>query len=83
MELTKKTTILFPDIFYRKLKKLASAKHVSTGELIRTACENQYGIALNTSSIKAVEELSNLALPVDTPHIMKMQSIPTAEKLMS
>ncbi len=82
MELTKKTTILFPSIFYRKLKKIASAKHVSTGELIRTACELQYGIALSTSSKKAVDTLSKLALPVDTPHAMKTQSIPTPEKLM-
>ena len=44
LELTKKTTILLSPDLHEKLTRLAAQKAVSLGELVRRACEKQYGI---------------------------------------
>ena len=44
MELSKKTTILFPPDLHERLAVIAQQQGVSLGELVRRACETQYGI---------------------------------------
>ena len=82
MELSKKTTVLFSEDLYNKLKKLAQAKNRSLGDLIRTACEKQYHIFSTEETQEAVEELAQLALPVDSVAEMKNQLNPKAEDLL-
>src|SRR3989338_3638850 len=42
--LTKKTTILFTPDQHRRLMRVAEQRHTSLGELVRSACEQQYGV---------------------------------------
>ncbi len=82
MELSKKTTILFPPELHERLSKLAAQRRVSLGMLVRTACERQYGLASREERLAAVEELASLDLPVGTPEEMARQSVPVPEELM-
>lgn len=81
MELTKKTTVLFAPDFHKRLMKLASQKGVSMGELIRSACEQQYGILSRDDRISAARALSRLSLPVASPRKMKLESTPRPKEL--
>lgn len=76
MELTKKTTILFPEDLYRHLVRLARRRGVSMGELVRSACVRQYGLASAEDRQRAVAELAELALPVGTAEEMAAESLP-------
>ena len=82
MELTKKTTILFPPELHRRLSELAARRGRSLGELVREACELQYGVAGSREQEEAVAELARLSLPVDTPGAMKRESVPAPETLL-
>ena len=82
MELTKKTTILFPPDLHARLLSLAAQKGTSLGELVRSACERQYGLAAPEDRLAAVRDLAALDLPVDTPERMARQSVPPPEELM-
>lgn len=82
MELTKKTTILFPPALHNFLTDLAKRRCISLGELIRTACENQYGFTDPVKRREAVSKLAALNLPVGDPRELKEQSVPSAENLM-
>ncbi|MFN7921128.1 MAG: CopG family transcriptional regulator [Bryobacteraceae bacterium] len=79
MELTKKTTILFPPDLYDRLAALAIEKNSSVGELVREACRRQYGRATRDERLAAVAALSALALPVGTPEEMEIESTPRAQ----
>lgn len=63
MELTKKTTILFPPDLYERLAALAKQRNSSIGELVRTACSEHYGIASRGDRLEAVKRLRQLTLP--------------------
>ena len=82
MELTKKTTILFSEGFYRNLASVARGRRVSVGKLVRDACEQVYGITSRDEAVTAVEELAALGLPVEGPTTMKRQSVPEPSDLM-
>lgn len=82
MELTKKTTILFSPALHEFLTALAKRRGLSLGELIRTACENQYGFTDPERRLEAVFKLATLSLPVGTPRELKEQSVPSADELM-
>jgi predicted DNA-binding protein len=82
MELTKKTTILLPPDLHERLSTLAAQKHVSMGELIRKACEQQYRLAPKEERIAAVQALAKLSLPVASPKKMKKESIPSPKELL-
>jgi len=60
MELTKKTTILFPPDLYEQLAALALKQKSSVGELVRDACRLQYGRAGRAERLDAVAALSAL-----------------------
>jgi hypothetical protein len=58
------------------------ARGVSVGELVRTACEKQYGIVPAEERAAAVRTLAALRLPVATPRNMKGQSVPSPQDLL-
>jgi len=81
MELTKKTTILFPPPLYAHLTEVARQRGVSVGQLVRDACEAQYGSAQDGDRAAALEALVALSLPVGSPKEMKEQSVPRPEDI--
>ena len=81
-QLSKKTTILFPPDLHARLLRLARQKGTSLGDLVRSACERQYGLATPEERLAAVAALAALDLPVGTPEEMARQSVPTPEDLM-
>ena len=82
MELSKKTTILFPPELHERLSKLAAQRGESLGLLVRSACERQYGLSSLEERLAAVEDLASLDLPVGTPEEMARESVPTPEEIM-
>lgn len=76
MELTKKTTILFPPDLFDQLTVLAAKQKSSVGELVREACRRQYGRAMREERLAAVAALSSLDLPVGSPDEMERESTP-------
>lgn len=83
MELTKKTTLLFPPDLHEHLSRLAQQRGVSLGELVRRACETQYGLVSRESRLAAVRELAEMSLPVADPEQMERESVPDPESLAS
>ena len=81
MELSKKTTILFSQAQHEQLSRLAAEKHMSLGEVVRFACETQYGRWSEASRLDAVRQLAALALPVASTRSMKEQSVPGADEI--
>ena len=82
MELSKKTTILLSPRLYELLKREAETRRASIGELIRTACEKQYGLSREPEAVEAVAALASLDLPVGTPAAMKRESVPDPDDLV-
>jgi hypothetical protein len=82
MELTKKTTILFPPELYNHLVSLAKQRRVSLGHLVRAAYELEYGKLSGEETIAAAKELAGLSLPVGSPAEMKQESVPKTEELL-
>ena len=82
MELSKKTTILFSPELYERLCRLAKQKGVSLGELVRSACEKQYGLASREDRLEAVRSLASLSLPVGEVREMKEESVPKPQDLV-
>ena len=82
MELSKKTTILFTPELHERLARLARQKGVSLGELVREACERQYGLLSPEDRRAAVRELAELALPVGDTRSMKEESVATPDDLL-
>lgn len=82
MELSKKTTILFPPELHARLARLAAQRGVSLGELVRTACEREYGLASREERRAAVRELASMRLPVGSPEELSGESVPAPEELL-
>lgn len=82
MKLTKRTTILFSPVLHDYLTILAKRRGISLGELVRAACENQYGYTDPVQRIEAVSKLAALNLPVGDPRELKELSVPSADNLM-
>ena len=81
MELVKKTTILFTPGLHRHLTGLAAREGVSLGELVRRACEIQYGRRSRDERLEAVRAMGRMSLPVGTPARMKAESVPPPKAL--
>ena len=75
MELTKKTTILFPPELHERLSRLAEHRGTSLGNLVREACEIQYGLVPMDARLAAVRELASLSLPVGEPEDLERESV--------
>ena len=82
MDLSKKTTLLFPPDLHRQLTRVARQRGMSLGELVRRACEAQYGIVSRESRLAAVRELEALSLPVGDPDQIERESLPAPETLL-
>ncbi len=82
MKLTRKTTILFPPDLHERLSRLAEHQGTSLGDLVRRACEIQYGPVSAETRLEAVRQLAALSLPVGGPGTMKRESVPRAEDLL-
>jgi len=76
MDLSKKTTLLFPPDLFSHLTRLAQLQGVSFGELVRRACEERYGLVSRESRLAAVRELEAMSLPVGDPEQMERESVP-------
>ena len=75
MELMKKTTILFSSQQHAWLTQLAQQRGMSFGQLVREACEAQYGKSSPEIRLRAVKALSELSLPVADVTTMKRESV--------
>lgn len=82
MELSRKTTILLNDELHDRLTRLARRRGVSLGQLVREACERQYGLGGSDERIAAVRELAGLELPVGDVRQMKRESVPDPDELL-
>lgn len=82
MELSKKTTILFSPDLHEHLVRIAKRRKTSLGDLVRLACEAQYGLVSKEERLRAVEEIARLNLPVGSVRQMKRQSVPSPEDLL-
>jgi hypothetical protein len=82
VELSKKTTILFSHEQHRLLTRLARERKTSFGELVRSACELEYGTSSLQRRLAAIEELSRLELPVSGVATMKRESVPGTDELL-
>lgn len=60
MELSKKTTILFPPDLHERLARLAEMRGVSLGALVREACAEHYGLRPAEDRLAAVIDLHGL-----------------------
>ena len=79
MELSKKTTILLSPELYEYLTRTAKARGKSLGQLVREACETQYGHVSTEDRLRAVADLRHLSLPVGSPLHMKQESVPAPD----
>ena len=82
MELSKKTTILFPPDLHERLERLARERGTSMGQLVRQACRESYGLVPPSERLEAARRLSELTLPVADPAKMKRESTVEAQDLM-
>jgi hypothetical protein len=72
MELSKKTTILFSPRLPHRLAQIAAQRRTSIGELVRSACERQYGlVAADEDRFAAARALARSRLPVADVRAMK------------
>jgi hypothetical protein len=81
MELSKKTTILFPPELHERLCTLAAQRGTSLGELVRTACERHYELPSREEKLAAVRKLAAMRLPIADPLRMKRQAVPRPEEI--
>jgi hypothetical protein len=82
MELSKKTTILFPPELHNRLARLAVERQTSIGELVRSACIKQYGCYSKEDRLGALAELTSLNLPVGDPAQLERESMPPVDELI-
>ena len=80
MELhSKKTTILLTPKLHSHLSRIAKAQRTSIGDLVRRACQAQYGHFSRADRVRAARGIASLSLPVGTPEDMKRESVPEPE----
>jgi hypothetical protein len=82
MELSRKTTILFPPALHEQLARLAALRGVSMGDLVRRACEERYGHATREERVAAVRDLAALSLPISEPEQMAAESVSSPADLL-
>jgi hypothetical protein len=65
-----------------RLSRLAEQQGTSLGDLVRKACEVQYGLVSAETRLEAVRRLAAMSLPVGDSDAMKRESVPRAEDLL-
>jgi hypothetical protein len=81
MEPTKKATILFSRELYRRMTQIAEQRGTSLSDLVRRACEREYGRTPREEKIAAIRRMSQLGLPVADVRHMKRESVLAPERL--
>ena len=81
MELSKKTTILLSPELHLRLSRIAVSRKTSLGNLVRTACEREYGGVSTEEKLAALRRMVAMNLPVGTVRQMKLESIAPPKKL--
>jgi predicted DNA-binding protein len=81
MALSHKTTILLSETLHRRLTQLAQERGESLGELVREACERQYGLSDERARLAAVEALGVMRLPVGPVEEMIAESVADPQDL--
>jgi len=81
MELSKKTTILFPPELHQRLSAIAAQRGISLGELVRSACERHYATLTSETRVAAVRKLAAMKLPVGTPKEMKAEAVAPSKEV--
>jgi hypothetical protein len=78
MALTKKTIVLFPPELHRRLTLVAAERRTSLADLVRRACEREYGSgsATREEKLAALSRMTSLNLPVSDIEQMKRESVP-------
>jgi len=71
----KKTTLLFEEDVYDKLKDKARRDNVSIGGLVREAVATYYGMKTKEDKLQALKKLRSLDLPVADPETMENEII--------
>ena len=71
----KKTTLLFEEEVYEKLKEKAKREKVSIGGLVREAVATYYGVKNKEDKLKALDRLKSLNLPVADYESMEKEII--------
>jgi hypothetical protein len=75
MRLTHKTTVLLSAGLHRQLSQLAQERGQSLAELVRQACERQYGLADAGTRLAAVDAIEAMRLPVGPVEQMVAESV--------
>lgn len=81
MGLTHKTTVLLSRTLHRQLTQLARERGQSLGELVRQACERQYGVVDAEARVAAVEAIEAMRLPVGPVERMIAESVADSRDL--
>jgi hypothetical protein len=76
-----KTTVLLSEALHQQLTRLAHERGQSLGELVRQACERQYGLTDRRARLAAVEALGALRLPVGPVEQMVAESVARPQDL--
>lgn len=71
----KKTTLLFEEDVYEKLKEKSRIEKISIGGLVREAVATYYGIKNKEDRLKALDRLKSLNLPVSDYESMEREII--------
>jgi predicted transcriptional regulator len=74
-------TILLSETLHRRLMQLAQERGKSLGELVRQACERQYGLSDERARLAAVEALGLMRLPVGPVEEMIAESLADPQDL--
>ena len=69
----KKTTLLFDEDVYERLKDKARRDNVSIGGLVREAVSTYYGMKTKEDKQKALNCLKDLNLPVGDPETIEKE----------
>ena len=69
----KKTTLLFEEDVYQKLKERAKRERVSIGGLVREAVATFYGIKSKEDKLEALEKLKSFDLAIGDPEKMEKE----------
>jgi len=71
----KKTTLLFEEEVYEKLREKSKLGNISIGELVREAVATYYGIKSKDDKLKALNKLRSLNLPVSDYDLVEKEII--------
>jgi hypothetical protein len=81
MALSKRTTIRLSPTLHRCLAQLAAQWRTSIEDLVRMACERQYGLVAADDRLAAAQALACFRLPVSDVAAMKREIVPSPGRM--